>query len=195
MKKKLDNVYQFKIALVDSDPPIWRRIQVSETYSFGDLHHAIQRAMGWDSYHSYDFYIDDIRVESDEPGFYIDDMWRDMPPVDSGPSTVKTLPAGETKLKKFMNKGKKFTYIYDLGDRWEHTVELEKILISKNDTDYPRCLAGESACPPEDCGGIMGYEDFLEAIDDPSHPQHEEMLDWIGGEFDPEHFDPDEVVF
>ena len=86
-------------------------------------------------------------------------------------------------------------YTYDFGDNWEHTVELEEILPRDKDVEYPRCIAGERACPPEDCGGIWGYEDLLQIISDPEHEEYEAMLEWIGGEFDPEHFDAKEVVF
>jgi hypothetical protein len=88
---------------------------------------------------------------------------------------------------------KKFSYTYDFGDNWEHVVLVEKVLDPEPGLHYPRCLAGKRACPPEDCGGPWGYADFLAAIQDPRHKQHEEMTDWIGGEFDPEAFDLDDV--
>jgi hypothetical protein len=80
-------------------------------------------------------------------------------------------------------------YEYDFGDGWEHKIVLEKILPYEKDMQLPQCLAGERACPPEDCGGAFGYADFLEVIMEPSHPEHESMLEWAGGDFDPEHFD------
>ena len=87
----------------------------------------------------------------------------------------------------------KFLYEYDFGDGWEHELLLEKMLPKDMETRYPICLAGKRACPPEDCGGIWGYSDFLAAIRDPTHPEHDEMLEWVGGEFDPDAFDADEV--
>ncbi len=83
----------------------------------------------------------------------------------------------------------RFTYRYDFGDGWEHEIVVEKILPVQKGVQYPICLAGKRACPPEDCGGIDGYADFLAAIQDPRHPEHKSMLDWIGGEFYPEEFD------
>ena len=89
----------------------------------------------------------------------------------------------------------KSEYVYDFGDNWEHTVKLEKILPRQEGIPYPKCTDGKRACPPEDCGGSWGYEDFLKAITNPKHREHKEMLDWVGGSFDPEHFDIKEVVF
>jgi len=86
-------------------------------------------------------------------------------------------------------------YTYDFGDNWEHKIQLEKILPWDKNIEYPACIAGKRACPPEDCGGIWGYKEFLEAINNPDHEEHEEMLEWVGGEFDPEHFDVKEVSF
>jgi pRiA4b ORF-3-like protein len=87
----------------------------------------------------------------------------------------------------------KLLYEYDFGDSWEHELLVEKILPRDEGKRYPVCLTGKRACPPEDCGGVWGYASFLEALHDPEHPEHEEMLEWIGGEFDPEAFDLDEV--
>jgi hypothetical protein len=87
----------------------------------------------------------------------------------------------------------KFLYEYDFGDRWEHELLVEKMLPIDVGQRYPLCLTGKRACPPEDCGGIWGYAGFLEAVHDPKHPEHEEMLEWVGGEFDPDAFDLNEV--
>jgi len=193
MKKEFNQIYQFKITLEGVKPPIWRRIQVPETYSFRDLHIAIQDAMGWGNYHSYDFYVGDTCIENDEAGFFIDDMWRNLPFHPRRPIT-RALPASKTKLTEFIKKEKqKIRYLYDLGDSWEHIVHLEKILPRKEGADYPICIAGKRACPPEDCGGVGGYENFLEIIEDPNHPEHKERMEWIGGEFDPEYFDVKEI--
>jgi len=85
-------------------------------------------------------------------------------------------------------------YMYDFGDSWMHHIRLEKIL-PRDPVDYLMCIDGKRACPPKDCGGVWRYEDFLEIISDPNHEEHEDMQEWIGGEFDPEHFDAKEVVF
>jgi hypothetical protein len=81
------------------------------------------------------------------------------------------------------------SYTYDFGDNWEHTIQIEKVVDAEPGIRYPRCIDGKRACPPEDCGGAWGYGDFLKAIQDPKHSEHEEMTEWIGGEFDPEEFD------
>lgn len=88
---------------------------------------------------------------------------------------------------------RKFTYVYDMGDNWEHTIQIEKTLAAEPKVGYPRCIDGARACPPEDCGGVWGYVDFLNAIQNPRHKEHDEMLEWVGGEFDPEAFDADKV--
>ena len=108
----------------------------------------------------------------------------------------KVLPGWKQKISDYFSKeNQSANYIYDFGDNWEHKITLEKILPREKNISYPICIKGERACPPEDCGGSYGYEDFLKIIGDPDDEQHEEMLEWIGGEFDSEHFDPKEVVF
>lgn len=175
MKKKFENVYQFRIDLKDIRPPIWRRIQVPETYTFWDLHVAIQDAMGWKDYHMHEFQITDpsfgerIRIET---------------------------PEWEKKIADWLNiETSTANYIYDFGDFWEHKVKLEKIIPREKGVNYPICIKGKRACPPEDCGGVWGYEELLEIIKDPDHEEYEEMIEWVGEDFDPEHFDPKEVVF
>ena len=80
-----------------------------------------------------------------------------------------------------------------MGDNWDHTIQLEKVLPAEAGVRYPRCVAGKRACPPEDCGGPWGYADFLNAIQNPGHENHADMVEWIGGSFDPEAFDPEAV--
>lgn len=185
MAKKYQHIYQFKITLKDIKPPIWRRIQVPETYTFWDLHIAIQDAMGWEDYHLHQFDIIDgltgIKVTFAIP----DDEYE----------FTDELPSWEHKIAKQLIPNKTINYTYDFGDCWEHAVKLEKILPRQADTDYPTCTAGRRACPPEDCGGVWGYVDFLDVINDPSDEEHDAMIEWIGGKFDPEDFNPRSVVF
>lgn len=102
----------------------------------------------------------------------------------------------EQKIAKwFSMENRLANYIYDFGDGWEHTVKLEKILPRENGVNYPICIGGKRACPPEDYGGIWGYEQLLDIVSDKNHEEHEEMMEWLGGEFDPEHFDVEEVRF
>lgn len=185
MKKKFNQVYQFKITLKGIKPPIWRRIQVPETYTFWDLHVAIQDAMGWSDYHLHEFEVNDLSTGLKQNiGIPDEDFGREV------------LPGWKQKIADYFSmENPKADYVYDFGDNWEHIIQLEKILPREKGVNYPICIKGKRACPPEDCGGIWGYEEFLEAIKDPKHQEHEEMLEWIGGEFNPEHFDIEEVVF
>ncbi|MGQ9722201.1 MAG: plasmid pRiA4b ORF-3 family protein [Candidatus Jordarchaeum sp.] len=186
MKKKFEKVYQFKITLRDTKPPIWRRIQVPEIYTFWDLHVAIQNAMGWFDCHLHLFKIVDpktgvnveIGIPSDLPG------------------DRETLPGWKQRIADyFSDENRVAYYTYDFGDNWEHIVKLEKILPADEVTGYPICIAGKRACPPEDCGGVWGYEELLEIIENPNHEEYEETLEWLGGGFDPEHFDREKVIF
>jgi len=188
MKKRFDKVYQLKITLKGIKPPIWRRIQVSETYTFWDLHVAIQDAMGWKDYHLHEFEMrhpstgENVRIgtPNEKTEFFRQEI----------------ISEHEQKIADWFSMENRIAnYTYDFGDNWEHKIQLEKILSQDKNIEYPVCIAGKRACPPEDCGGIWGYEKFLEAINNPDHEEHEEMLEWVGGEFDPEHFDVNEVSF
>ncbi|CAD6491461.1 MAG: Plasmid pRiA4b ORF-3-like protein [Candidatus Argoarchaeum ethanivorans] len=185
MKKKFNQVYQFKISLLGIRPPIWRRIQVPETYTFWDLHVAIQDVMGWADYHLHEFGItspengEKVRIGIHEENF-----------------DKKLLPEWKQKIADyFSQENEKADYVYDFGDNWEHIIKLEKILPREENIKYPVCIKGKRACSPEDCGGIGGYYNLLEIIKNPNHERYEEMLDWIGGEFDLERFDVEEVSF
>ena len=188
MKKKFERVYQFKITVWDIRPPIWRRIQVPETYTFWDLHVAIQDAMGWVDYHLHEFGIISPKTgEKVEIGIPDED--------DLGYGKV-VLADWKQKIADYFTEEKSSAdYMYDFGDGWVHTIELEKILPREKDIKYPICIKGKRACPPEDCGGIGGYYNLLKIISDPDHEEYESMIDWVGGEYDPEHFDLNEVSF
>jgi hypothetical protein len=170
-------VYQLKITLQDIKPPIWRRVQVKDC-SLADLHDIIQTCMGWDDYHLHEF---DIRGDRyGDPEQWEDDFGDEMEVGNEGKVKLSRLVAQRVK---------KFEYVYDMGDNWGHTIQVEKALPAEAGVHYPRCIAGERACPPEDCGGPWGYGDFVDAIQDPRHKRHKELLEWVGGEFDPEAFD------
>ena len=186
MEKKFNQVYQFKISIDDINPLIWRQIQVPETYSFWDLHVAIQDVMPWQDYHLHRFEIVDpctkMKVEIGIP----DEEWMD----------TKELPGWEQKIAEYFSmENNSADYIYDFGDDWYHKIKLEKILARDKNINYPVCVAGERACPPENCGGVCGYENLLQAIKNPKHEQHRELLEWIGGKFDPEFFEPKKIKF
>ncbi|MCG2735815.1 MAG: plasmid pRiA4b ORF-3 family protein [Candidatus Methanoperedenaceae archaeon] len=185
MKKKFDQVYQFKITLQSTKPPIWRRIQIPETYTFWDLHVAIQDVMGWSDYHLHEF-----EIMNPSTGLEVN---IGLPDDEFG---RKVLVGWNQKMADYFSiENPRADYVYDFGDYWEHRIQLEKILPREKNVDYPICIKGKRACPPEDVGGIGGYEDFLEIIKNPDHEEHDEMLEWAGGEFDPEQFDCEEVSF
>ena len=169
-------VFQFKITLRDIKPAIWRRVQVESDITLRQLSCIIQTAMGWGGGHLHMFIIGG--AEYSQPH-------EDCEGIKDDSKTV---------LGRLIATGiKSFTYEYDMGDGWKHSVALEAILPVEAGKTYPRCLAGKRACPPDDCGGPYGYEDFLKAIKDKKHPEHKEKLDWIGGFFDPECFDLEET--
>lgn len=179
-----DQIYQIKVTLKDFKPSIWRRIQVRSDTTLGELHAIIQMAMGWSNSHLHHFILGK-RPNLRFIGFVGQDDWDDMMEEENEDEIVinEALPAEKAKI----------IYEYDFGDSWEHEVVLEKIVKAEAGVFYPRCVGGENACPPEDVGGVWGYADFLEAINDPDHEQHEEMLEWVGEEFDPQEFDLDLV--
>jgi hypothetical protein len=174
-----DTVYQFKITLLESRPPIWRRIQVKNC-TLDKLHEHIQTAMGWTNSHLHRFQVGEQQYA--DP----DLMEEDFEEFGCQDSTI-------TKITDILPKnGKRFRlqYEYDFGDSWHHEVLFEGIVRAESKVKYPLCLEGTRACPPEDCGGIWGYADFVEAIHNKDHERHEELLEWVGGRFDPEKFDP-----
>jgi hypothetical protein len=170
-------VYQIKVTLKESKPPIWRRMQVTSETTLARLHRILQRVMGWEGYHLYQFVVGGMAYG--DPS-----MLEEMEGEDARKVTLATLVRGEKS---------KFLYEYDFGDSWDHELLIEKVLPCDAGKRYPVCLTGKRACPPEDCGGIWGYASFLDAIQHPQHPEHEDMLEWVGGAFDPEAFDLDEV--
>lgn len=185
MTKPGASVFVLKISLNGARPPIWRRVQVPGEISLYQLHRVIQRAMGWDDCHLHHFEFGGLLFEpgaQQDPGIggEFGPEWRD---------------STKTMLNQLVKKPKsKLRYKYDFGDGWEHTILVEKILTGADApglTD-PICLKGARNCPPEDCGGIWGYQNLAEVMADPSHPEHEDMLEWHG-EYDAEDFSPAET--
>jgi trans-aconitate methyltransferase len=165
-------VYQCKVSLKGLIPPIWRKIQVASNIRLDKFHRILQTVMGWGNYHSYRFIIGGVTYG---------------PPDEAAPTLW---PASEVSLSQVVEaEGSKFIYVYDLADDWQHVVKVEKILPPAPGAQYPICLAGQRACPPEECGGIWEYSNLLEILEDLHHPEHREMLDHFGGDFDPEAFD------
>lgn len=189
-KKK---IFQFKVTLNGSVPKIWRRIQVLAGYTFFDLHVAIQDAMGWTDSHLHGFRI--AQKGSTHPII----IQYPNPEEDFGFGDKECDERKEYIVDYFDKITKQCVYEYDFGDGWNHTVLFEKELFSETQTTYPRCIAGKNACPPEDCGGLGGYEDLQNVLKNPKHPEYKDMIDWLcienADEFDPRVFDPKEVDF
>lgn len=173
-----ERLYQLKITLKDVEPPIWRRIQVKDC-SLDKLHEHVQTSMGWTNSHLHQFKINDV-IYGDPQLLY--EGWED-----------ETLPVNSlrTRISKIVpedGKRLRFAYEYDFGDGWEHEVLFEGCLRAEKGVRYPVCVEGERACPPEDVGGTYGYQEYLEAMADPEHEEHESWMEWRGP-FDPEAFD------
>jgi hypothetical protein len=174
--KKNRAVYQLKVTLRNIHPPIWRRVQVWEDVTLAQLHRVLQMVMGWEDVHLHEFRIGRKTYGVPDP----DDE-------------RKIIDVKRTRIHDVIQQvGTEFEYFYDLGDYWQHDLQLEVILQPAPDTPYPRCIAGERNCPPEDVGGPGGYEEYLEAMADPEHEEHEDMIQW-GGPFDPEAFSVEKI--
>jgi len=167
---------QWHVWLVDSEPPIWRRFQTSDQATLRELHEVLQRVMGWQDAHLHAFEWKANRYA----------------PVQFGLDDTQDTQA--TTLADFkLQVGAELTYTYDFGDGWLHLLTVEALPELDAGNHLPRCLEGDRACPPEDCGGIWGYEELLERLADPEDPDYEDLLTWIGPDFDPEVFDVDAV--
>jgi hypothetical protein len=178
--KATNTVYQLKITLKESQPPIWRRIQVKDC-TLDKLHEHIQTAMGWTNSHLHHFRIGEQLYGDPE---LMQENFEELEYNDSTTTTISDILPKTSKRFRFQ-------YEYDFGDSWYHDILVEGVMEADPTVKYPLCLKGARACPPEDCGGIWGYPDFIEAIQNASHKRHKELLEWVGGEFDPEAFDPD----
>ncbi len=173
LPKKMNTVFQIKVTLMGIAPLIWRRIQ-SKDCTLVELHDLLQVAMGWEFEHLYRFIIGGVKYADLEMA-----------------SQEDVQDASDTNLSEILpaqNRRPRFHYEYDFGDQWMHQLVVEERFPPEQGVKYPICVAGQRACPPEDCGGPWGYPGFVEAISNPDHRRHEEMLEWVGGEFDPERF-------
>jgi hypothetical protein len=170
-------IYDLRLELEGIAPLIWRRLHVAATISLPRLHNVLQVAMGWTDSHLHSFRIGDREYSNAEE---LDEL--------------NMLDVKGRKLEALLGGTiREFDYQYDFGDSWQHRIVVESITTPKVDWPYPLCVAGARACPPEDVGGIGRYQNFLEAIANPDHEEHESMLAWVGGAFDPEGFDINSV--
>jgi Plasmid pRiA4b ORF-3-like protein len=174
-------IYQLKVILLGTSPPIWRRLLVPADLTLAQLHDVLQAAMGWQECHMHEFSVGGRHFGRPNP----EDRLMGMPPVENE-RTVR--------LSRVLGRvGAKAIYTYDFGDSWEHGIVLEKRLCADPTLTYPVCTGGELACPPEDCGGIGGFYDLLDALGDPTHDQHDELHDWVGDDYDPDAFSIDDM--
>lgn len=166
-----------KVSLLDVKPTVWRRFAVPASVTLPRLHTVLQDVMGWFECHLHQFFFGEEcygPTDPDWPSDMVEEKGR--------------------RLSRLLEKsGGKFIYEYDFGDGWRHVVKLVEEVDAATLDQLPTCLAGARACPPEDCGGPWGYAEFLAAIGDPRHAEHKSYLEWIGGEFDPEAFDPEQA--
>ncbi|NLX24724.1 MAG: plasmid pRiA4b ORF-3 family protein [Lentisphaerae bacterium] len=181
-KNDRQEIYQLKISLKGSKPPIWRRILIPAEMELIDLHDAIQASMGWDGYHLHQFKQGNT--------FYLPEPDDEF----TGFGGFDTEDSSGVRIDQLLRTEKdKIEYEYDFGDSWDHEVLLEKVLEPAAGAVYPVCVKGKGACPPEDCGGLWGYYNLLEILGDPEDEEHEGMLAWAGGPIDPAAFDLDEA--
>jgi len=170
-------IYQVKISLRGSKPNIWRRLLIPSDLLLADLHKTIQTSMGWMNSHLHQFIKGRTyyraRVEED-------DFWDELDNVDYKKIKISGL---------FKNEKDKIIYEYDFGDGWQHDILLEKILVDDGKIKFPVCLKGKMNCPPEDCGGIWGFKNMLQILQEPKHEEYDSYLEWLGGDYDPEEFD------
>jgi len=167
----MKSIYQIKITLKGIKPPIWRRVEVHSDILLIHFSHLVLNVMGWYSSHLFS-------LEFDREEYFSDKETAE----ECGGHSM-----GNKKLNAFLTEPKeKGLLTYDFGDNWEHEILLEKILAPEPGGKYPNLNAGKRNCPPEDCGGIWGYYHLLEVMKDPKHPEYEDMMEWLGEEYDPE---------
>jgi hypothetical protein len=173
------DIYQLRVSLRYARPAIWRRVLVPGSWSLGALHYVIQVSMGWTNSHLHQFVVGDDYIS--------------LYPIEGMTSRrADKVALAEVALKPRF----RFSYAYDFGDDWQHDIAVEKILQPEQGERYPVCTGGKRACPPDDCGGVPGYEDLLAILNDPKHDEHEDMVAWLEEMrpgFDPEAFDIDDV--
>ena len=175
----MSKILELDIILRDSKPNIWRRVLVPDNMTFLELHYIIQFAMGWTNSHLHHFVVGnyDRRI-----GIPFED---DFEEVEDG---------RKVKINALLNAPKdKIKYEYDFGDSWVHLLEVKKVHDPEEGKKYPVLIGGAMACPPEDCGGIWGYQDLVEKLKRKNSQEYKELVEWLGGEFDPEAFDMDEI--
>lgn len=172
-------IYQLRVVLAGTKPPIWRRLQVPGDANLGWLHAVLQVAMGWTHSHLHHFLTSEARYA--DPRHTEDMGYGEVRDRDETKATL---------VQAAPNEGAQFGYEYDFGDSWIHEITVEKVLPpDPAAATSALCIEGARACPPEDCGGIWGYANLLKILKDRKHPEHNDMKAWVGGSFDAEAFD------
>ena len=166
------SVHALRIELLDVEPMVWRRFVVPSDTKLPKFNRMLETVMGWEGYHLHMFEVADLRIG--RPDEFSADI----------------IDERQLKLEQLLPRvGSRLQWSYGFGDGWEHAVAVEAIEAPSPDVRYPICAAGERACPPEDCGGVWGYEHLRAVVVDPAHPEHEHLRDWVGTGFDPDAFD------
>jgi hypothetical protein len=181
-------VLQFRIELLEIEPLIWRRIQVPSDYNFWDLHVAIQDSMGWLDYHLHHF---EMKGKGKRNEALIG-----IPDFEGIDDSQEIFPGWEIPVIDYFNDlGIEAKYFYDYGDSWVHNIKLEGYIYRERNIKYPICTGGERACPPEDCGGVYGYDNVVKTLSDLKNPDYAEMKAWAGKKWNPEKFDKNDFKF
>lgn len=167
-------ILQLKVTLQHIHPPIWRRLLVPADITLAKLHFVVNEAMGWTCSHLHSFAFED-RTFGD-------------PKLDRD-GELGFEDERKVKLSALVDHGGSIAYAYDFGDGWEHEIEIEASIEADSRFKLPLCVGGARACPPEDCGGLPGYERLYEVLLDSTHPEFDETVTWVGGFYDPESFD------
>jgi hypothetical protein len=176
---KTGEVYQLRIDLRGpKNPKVWRRIVVPVNIKLSLLHVVLLRAMGWGGGHMHEFIFAQGSYASVEPGL-------DLP--------FDVQDESRVSLRKALEGSHTFTWVYDYGDNWQHKVKVERAGDMVVPLEHPMCITGQGACPPDDVGGVPGYENFVQAMADPAHPEHDELMGWYSGPFDPAAFSAADV--
>ena len=173
------SLYHIKVVLRGSKPAIWRRLQVPANARLDWLHAVLQVTLGWTNSHLHQFKVEDDCYSDTRHHFA---EFEDDPEIlDASKFTLRQL-APDVKDT--------ISYEYDFGDSWEHEITVERQLPGAADSaSVALCLDGARACPPDDCGGVDGYEDLLKILKNRKHPEHKSMKEWLGRPFDAEAFD------
>lgn len=174
-KKRSQKIYVLNIVLEATSPVVRRKVMVDGSFSLEALHSVLQLVFGWQMSHLYEFQIGKTRYSTPDEDDY-------FPTEDV-----------DIEIQDAIGSENHFFYNYDFGDGWRHKVSVEAVVEPNDIFQYPICIDGANACPPEDCGGAPGFSNLKEAISNPDHPEHDEILRWLGGYYNPNSFDANRI--